>query len=96
MRYSYKTKGTCSSAIDLKIKEENGVKIIESAEFIGGCGGNTLGISGLVKGMNAEEAAGKLKGIMCGRKGTSCPDQLSIAIENALSLMNENNTENNN
>ena len=96
MRYSYKTKGTCSSAIDLEIKDENGVKIIESAEFVGGCGGNTQGISGLVKGMNAEEAAFKLKGIMCGRKGTSCPDQLSIAIENALELMDVKNPENDN
>ena len=90
MVYSYKTKGTCSSGIRIEIKEENGVKILESAEFAGGCGGNTQGISSLVAGMKAEDAIKKLRGIKCGRKGTSCPDQLSIAVEQAVGLMEEN------
>ena len=92
MIYNYRTKGTCSSEIEVEIKDENGVKIIERAEFAGGCGGNTLGISSLVKGMKADEAVNKLKGILCGRKGTSCPDQLSIAIEQAIKIMDENNS----
>ena len=89
MIYSYRTKGTCSSEIELEIKDENGVKIIERADFIGGCGGNTQGISVLVKGMKADEAISKLKGIMCGRKGTSCPDQLSVAIEQVLEIIDK-------
>ncbi|MCL1858050.1 MAG: TIGR03905 family TSCPD domain-containing protein [Oscillospiraceae bacterium] len=92
MIYSYRTKGTCSSEIEVEIKDENGVKILERAEFTGGCGGNTQGISSLVAGMEAESAIKKLKGILCGRKGTSCPDQLSIAVSRALELMDENNS----
>jgi len=90
MIYSYKTKGTCSSGIKIEIKNENGVKILERADFVGGCGGNTQGISSLVAGMKAEDAIQKLRGIKCGRKGTSCPDQLSIAVEQAIGLMDEN------
>ena len=80
MKYSYKTKGTCSSAIQLEL--EDGV--IRSVEFQGGCNGNLQGIAALVKGMKAEEAIAKLRGIRCGFKSTSCPDQLSIALEQAL------------
>ena len=57
--------------------------------FQGGCGGNTQGVGRLVKGMSAEEAIGKLKGITCGSKLTSCPDQLSKAIEEAVGLMQQ-------
>ncbi len=76
MMYRYKTRGTCSVYIDLDI--ENG--IIKDVIFHGGCDGNLQGISKLVKGMNAKEAAEKLEGIDCNGKGTSCPDQLSNAI----------------
>jgi len=92
MIYSYKTKGTCASEIEVEIKDENGVKIIERAEFVGGCGGNTQGVSKLVKGMKADEAITKLRGILCGRKGTSCPDQLSIAVELAIESMEKNHS----
>ena len=87
MIYSYRTKGTCSSEIEIELKDENGVKIIESAQFIGGCAGNTQGISILIKGMKAGDAIEKLRGIPCGRKNTSCPDQLSIALEKVLDSM---------
>ena len=87
MVYSYKTKGTCSSAIEIEIKEENGKIIIGSVEFIGGCGGNTVGISSLVAGMEANEAIKRLSGIPCGKKGTSCPDQLSKALVLAIEAM---------
>ena len=76
----YKTRGTCSAAIDLEV--ENG--IIKHADFIGGCPGNTKGISMLVQGMSATEAIKRLKGITCGTKPTSCPDQLAHALEEAL------------
>lgn len=73
----YQTRGTCSSAIDVEVKDGR----IESVQFIGGCNGNTKGISALVKGMLVEEAIDRLKGITCGFKSTSCPDQLAQALE---------------
>ncbi|MBO5985879.1 MAG: TIGR03905 family TSCPD domain-containing protein [Lachnospiraceae bacterium] len=73
----YKTSGTCSSAIDVEVKDGR----IESVQFIGGCNGNTKGISALVKGMLVDEAIDRLKGITCGFKPTSCPDQLARALE---------------
>lgn len=80
MKYDYRTKGTCSSAIRLEL--EDGV--IRHVEFQGGCNGNLQGIAALVEGMPAQEAIAKLKGIRCGFKSTSCPDQLSLALEQAL------------
>lgn len=76
----YKTKGTCAQAIDFEV--ENG--IIKSVTFIGGCNGNTKGISSLVKGMKAEDVIARCEGIKCGMKSTSCPDQLAQALKAAL------------
>lgn len=73
----YQTKGTCSTAIDIEVKDGR----IESVKFTGGCNGNLQGISALVKGMMVEEAISRLKGIRCGFKNTSCPDQLAKALE---------------
>jgi len=73
----YQTKGTCSSAIDVEVKDG----IIESVSFMGGCNGNLKGISALVKGMNVEDAIARLEGIRCGFKTTSCPDQLAQALK---------------
>lgn len=73
----YQTKGTCSTAIDVEVKDGR----IESVKFTGGCNGNLQGISALVKGMPVEEAISRLKGIRCGFKNTSCPDQLAKALE---------------
>ena len=75
----YKTKGTCSRMIILELEDD----IISDCKFIGGCAGNTLGVASLVKGMKAEEAIARLKGIKCGFKSTSCPDQLACALESA-------------
>lgn len=80
MTYTYRTSGTCSTQIDLELEDG----IIQSVAFTGGCNGNLQGISRLVTGMPAEEAAGKLEGILCGWKPTSCPDQLSKALREAL------------
>lgn len=76
----YKTQGVCSSFIDI---EMNG-NVIESVKFTGGCHGNLQGISALVQGMSAEDAIARLKGIKCGFKNTSCPDQLAHALESIV------------
>lgn len=73
----YQTKGTCSSFIDLEVENDE----IKSVEFFGGCNGNLKGISALVTGMKVDDAISKLKGIRCGFKPTSCPDQLAQALE---------------
>ena len=77
---TYKTKGTCSSQIDVEVNDG----IVKSVKFTQGCPGNTQGVARLVEGMKAEDAISKLRGIQCGARGTSCPDQLSYAIEEAL------------
>ena len=76
----YKTKGTCSTMIDVELKDG----VIDSVKFTGGCNGNHQGISALVKGMKPEEAISRLKGIRCGFKPTSCPDQLAHALEEMI------------
>lgn len=77
---TYKTIGTCSQQIDFDIIDGR----IANVRFSGGCNGNLQGISRLVEGMTPEEAISKLKGIKCGFKNTSCPDQLACALENAI------------
>ena len=80
MHHTYKTKGTCSSKIDFDLEDG----IIQNVRFTGGCNGNLKGISALVEGKKAEEIASLLQGVQCGMKGTSCPDQLSRALTEAL------------
>ena len=77
---NYKTEGVCSRQINLVV--EDGV--ITEAAFVGGCHGNTLGVAALVIGMEAKEAIRRLRGIKCGFKPTSCPDQLAQALEQNL------------
>ena len=72
----YKTKGTCSTSIDVELKDG----VIDSVKFTGGCNGNLQGISAL----KPEEAISRLKGIRCGFKPTSCPDQLAHALEEMI------------
>ena len=80
MHYDYRPRGTCSSRIEFDI--ENG--ILTALKFTGGCNGNLQGIPKLAVGMPACEVRDKLRGIRCGWKDTSCPDQLAQAIEKAL------------
>ncbi len=80
MEINYKTQGTCSRQINIKV--ENG--IVENVEFVGGCNGNTKGISALVKGMKVEDVIARLENTKCGFKDTSCPDQLAKALKQAL------------
>ena len=75
MTIQYKTKGVCSRQMNVKM--ENGV-------ILGGCAGNSQGVARLVEGMRAEDAIEKIAGIRCGNKATSCPDQLSKALQIAL------------
>ena len=77
--YTYKTRGVCSRAIEFDLEDGR----ITSCRFIGGCTGNTQGVAALVTGMDAREAISRLKGIQC-RGCTSCPDQLALALEQAL------------
>ena len=76
-QFTYKTKGVCSRAIEIQIEND----VVVEAKFIGGCSGNTQGISALVKGMRVDEAISRLEGIRCGFKSTSCPDQLATALK---------------
>ena len=80
MTYTYMPKGVCSRKMTVELDGE----IIKSVKVEGGCNGNLQGISHLVEGMNARDAIAKLRGIRCGFKSTSCPDQLSLALEEAL------------
>lgn len=76
MEYHYHTKGTCSNEIIVDLDGDT----VRSVKFIGGCNGNTKGIASLVRGMKTEEVVERCKGIRCGFKPTSCPDQLAEAV----------------
>ena len=76
----YKTSGTCSRLIHIEIEDD----IIKSVKFDGGCNGNTQGVAKLCEGRNIREVINTLSGIKCGFRTTSCPDQLSIALKQAL------------
>lgn len=80
MKYTYTPRGVCSRRMTVEIEDG----IVKSLEVMGGCQGNLRGISALVVGRRAEELIGMLRGIDCGGKGTSCPDQLSKALTEAL------------
>lgn len=80
MTYTYRTKGTCSQAIQFEIEDNK----VHNVQFIGGCSGNTQGVSRLIEGMDVNEAISKIEGIRCGFRPTSCPDQLATAMKQAL------------
>ena len=80
-KISYKTWGTCSRAIDVTVDDDG---VITECRYTGGCQGNTRGISMLVVGMKASDVIARLKGVQCGSKGTSCPDQLARALQESL------------
>lgn len=74
---NYIPKGTCSRQISFEIEDN----IVKSVEFVGGCAGNSKGISRLVEGMEIHEAVRRMEGIDCAGRGTSCPDQLARALK---------------
>jgi uncharacterized protein (TIGR03905 family) len=77
MHVKYDTKGICAVRVEFDV--EDGV--VKNISFLGGCDGNHKGLAALAEGMTPEEAARRLKGITCGRRNTSCPDQLAVALE---------------
>lgn len=79
MRYEYKTENTCSQVISFEIEGN----IVRDIQFTGGCNGNLKAISVLLEGATVEEIEGKLRGNTCGRRPTSCTDQLAIAVGQA-------------
>lgn len=85
MEYRFRPSGVCSKEMIIDLDGD----IIKSVKIIGGCAGNTVGVSRLIQGMKVDEAIERLKGIPCGFRSTSCPDQLSIALEEAKNSMNK-------
>ena len=81
MVVEFRPRGVCSQLMRVELDED---QVIRKMEVMGGCSGNLQGISALVKDMPAREAISKLKGIRCGFKDTSCPDQLARGLERAL------------
>ena len=77
---TYTTRGVCSRGIEITIEDG----IVSAVKFIGGCSGNTQGVAALAVGMTPEEVIKRIKGIKCGPKSTSCPDQLATALEEYL------------
>lgn len=77
---TYSTQGTCSVKINFEVENN----IVKSVRFIGGCSGNTQGVSKLVEGMDIHEVISRLEGIKCGPRPTSCPDQLATALKQYL------------
>ena len=78
--FQFANRGTCSRGVRFDIIDGK----VRNVEFDGGCSGNTQGVARLVEGMDAQEAIARIKGIRCGYKETSCPDQLARALEKAL------------
>ena len=78
--YEYKTKGTCSQEIHFEIEDGK----LKNVQFLGGCNGNLKGIAKLLPGMKAEDAIARMEGTTCGRKPTSCPDQIAQNLKRAL------------
>ena len=77
-KVTYQTHGTCSKYICISVDEDG---VVQEAQFIGGCDGNTKGVCALIRNMKAKEVISRLKGITCGNKPTSCPDQLATALQ---------------
>lgn len=75
-------RGICASRIMITLDDDDKV---QDLSFVGGCDGNHKGLRALVKGMSAQEAMERLSGITCGLRSTSCPDQVAVALKQALS-----------
>ena len=81
MTYTFHPRGVCAQAMRVEVDDQG---MIQKLEVVGGCSGNLQGVAALVRGMPAEEAIQRLKGIRCGFKDTSCPDQLARNLESAM------------
>ena len=80
MTYTYNNKGTCSVRTVVELNDDHTIK---SVQVLGGCDGNLKGIAKLLPGMKAEDAIARMEGTTCGRKPTSCPDQIAQALKGA-------------
>ncbi len=80
MHITYDAKGICASKVEFDVEEG----VIKNISFVGGCDGNHKGLAALAEGMTPEEAAKRMRGITCGPRKTSCPDQLAVALEEFL------------
>ena len=80
MEYKYRNSGTCAREINFEVIDGK----VHNVKFVGGCMGNTTGVSALCEGRDVNEVINTLEGIKCGFKGTSCPDQLAKALKKAL------------
>lgn len=85
MEYRFTPRGVCSNQMLIELDGD----IIKKVKIVGGCAGNTVGVSKLVEGMKVDEAIKRLKGIPCGIRSTSCPDQLARALKEAKSNINK-------
>ena len=81
MTYSFRPSGVCSQEMRVELDDQG---IIRDLKVVGGCSGNLQGIYALVRDMPAQEAIARLRGIRCGFKPTSCPDQLAQGLEKIL------------
>lgn len=81
MTYSFRPSGVCAQEMRVELDDQG---IIRDLKVVGGCSGNLQGISALVRDMPAQEAIARLRGIRCGFKSTSCPDQLAQGLEKIL------------
>lgn len=86
--FKYTPSGVCPNELDIVVDTED--KTVSDICFKGGCSGNHRGLRALIKGMKIHEASEKLKGIKCGNRDTSCPDQLSKALKEVESIINKN------
>lgn len=77
----YTTQGTCSKLIRVVLNDDN---VVEDVQFVGGCNGNLQGICSLIKGQKAADVINRVKGISCNGRPTSCPDQLAVALAQAM------------
>ncbi|MFV0395626.1 MAG: TIGR03905 family TSCPD domain-containing protein [Coprobacillaceae bacterium] len=80
MEIHYQPKGVCSIELLIRVNDD----IVEEVKFVGGCHGNAQGIGALAKGMKIKEVIQRLEGIRCGRRNTSCPNQLSVALKEII------------
>ena len=81
MKAIYHTHGTCSKQIEFEVDDDH---IVQNVTFVGGCPGNTVGVAQLVRGRKAEDVIALLDDVRCGTKPTSCPQQLAIALKEAI------------
>lgn len=80
MEYIYKPSGVCSREFIFDIEDDK----VMSLQVVGGCNGNLKGIANLIKGMKLEDVIGRIEGVKCGMKNTSCPDQIACALKSYL------------